>query len=100
MVKVPVVCAGRRVACPTGPGRTVPTVSTVAELCERLERLETRVAENRRVIESQQRTIGCQQRMLRELADVYDLFESTVIETATPDLPYPGQSRPVLRLLR
>ena len=99
MVNGPVGCGGRRVACPTGrkDGAEVPTV---AELCERIEHLEMRVAENRRVIESQQRTIGCQQRMLRELADVYDLFESTVIETATPDLPYPGQGRPALRLLR
>ena len=40
-------------------------VRTVSELSERINRLEARVAENRRVIASQQEAIGFQQAMLR-----------------------------------
>jgi uncharacterized coiled-coil protein SlyX len=76
-------------------------VRTVSELSERITRLEARVAEDRRVIESQQEAIGFQQAMLRELSDAYDLFESAMIEMAnhTPEVgPTPG--RPNLRVLR
>jgi uncharacterized coiled-coil protein SlyX len=76
-------------------------VRTVSELSERVERLEAQVAEDRRVIESQQEALGFQQVLLRELTDAYDLFESAMIEMArhTPaEGPSPG--RPNLRVLR
>ena len=76
-------------------------VRTVSELSERINRLEARVAENRRVIASQQEAIGFQQAMLRELSDAYDLFESAMIEMANHDPESsPSPSRPNLRLLR
>lgn len=76
-------------------------VRTVSELSERIERLEARVADDRRVIESQQEALGFQQAMLRELTDAYDLFESAMIEMArhTPeDGPLP--TRPDLHVVR
>jgi uncharacterized coiled-coil protein SlyX len=75
-------------------------VRTVSELSARVNRLEARVAEDRRVIASQQEAIGFQQAMLRELSDAYDLFESAVVELANHDPdgdPSPG--KPNLRLL-
>ena len=77
-------------------------VRTVSELSARINRLEARVAEDRRVIASQQEAIGFQRAMLRELSDAYDVFESAVIELANHDLdssasPPPG--KPNLRLL-
>lgn len=57
-------------------------VRTVSELTDRINRLEARVAEDRRVIESQQEAIGFQQAILQELSDAYDLFESAMIEMA------------------
>src|SRR4030088_559484 len=66
-------------AKPPRPGRTVTMeVRTVSELSARINRLEARVAEDRRVIASQQEAIGFQQAMLRELSDAYDIFESAV----------------------
>ncbi len=76
-------------------------VRTVSDLSARINRLEARVAEDRRVIESQQEAIGFQQAMLRELSDVYDLFESAVIEMANQDPESsPAPRRPNLRLVR
>jgi uncharacterized coiled-coil protein SlyX len=75
-------------------------VRTVSELSARINQLEARVAEDRRVIASQQEAIGFQQAMLRELSDAYDLFETAVVELANHDLdgdPSPG--KPNLRLL-
>ena len=77
-------------------------VRTVSELSARINRLEARVAEDRRVIASQQEAIGFQQAMLRDLSDAYDLFESAVIELANHDLdcsPSPSPAKPNLRLL-
>ena len=76
-------------------------VRTVSELSDRINRLEARVAEDQRVIASQQEAIGFQQAMLRELSDAYDLFESAMIEMANqhPD-GGPSEDRPNLRLLR
>jgi uncharacterized coiled-coil protein SlyX len=74
-------------------------VRTVSELSARINRLEARVAEDRRVIESQQEAIGLQQAMLRDLSDAYDLFESAVIELANHDMDGSSPSRPNLRLL-
>jgi uncharacterized coiled-coil protein SlyX len=76
-------------------------VRTVSELSERVNRLEARVAEDRRVIESQQEALGFQQAMLRELTDAYDLFESAMIEMArhTPE-EGPAAGRPNLHVLR
>ncbi len=76
-------------------------VRTVSELSDRINRLEARVAEDQRVIASQQEAIGFQQAMLRELSDAYDLFESAMIEMANPSpesSPSPG--KPKLRLVR
>ncbi len=75
-------------------------VRTVSELSARINRLEARVAEDRRVIASQQEAIGFQQAMLRELSDAYDLFEGAVIEMANHDLDDSfSLRRPNLRLL-
>ena len=76
-------------------------VRTVSELSARINRLEARVAEDRRVIASQQEAIGFQQAMIQELSDAYDLFESTVIEMANHDADTsPSSGKPNLRLLR
>ena len=74
-------------------------VPTVSELSERINRLERRVADDRRVIASQQQAIDLQQAMLRELSDAYDLFESAMIEIAYEE-PTLSPARPRLRLLR
>jgi uncharacterized coiled-coil protein SlyX len=75
-------------------------VRTVSELSARINRLEARVAEDRRVIASQQEAIGFQQAMIQELSDAYDLFETTVIEMANHDPDSrPSSHKPNLRLL-
>ena len=76
-------------------------VRTVSELSQRIKRLEARVAEDRRVIESQQEAISFQQAMLRELSDAYDLFENAMIDMAqlNPEVGLPP-GRPNLRVVR
>ena len=75
-------------------------VRTVSELSDRINRLEARVAEDQRVIASQQEAIGFQQAMLRELSDAYDLFESAMIEMANPSPESPSTGKPKLHLVR
>lgn len=71
---------------------------TVSELSERIKRLEARVAEDRRMIASQQEAIRIQRALLRELSDAYELFESAMIEIADHESgPYPRKPR--LRLV-
>jgi uncharacterized coiled-coil protein SlyX len=67
---------------------------TVSELSERINRLEARVAEDRRVIASQQEAILYQRAVLRELSDAYELFESAMIDIADQGSPsYPRKPR-------